>query len=271
MTTATPTVLQRKLASEFGRRRWHYDADVVGDLIEHIERTGAIDPAALARRVPRLFREHNDATVDDLTDAIAAAIGGRTPVADSKGATLIIDDHSHHLTLGANARITGGNVNLGGTQIVVRADAPKEEILADVAALMRAAVSGAWNAAAARELAEVVDARDDVDYGDVHAVTVEVLEEEPPKQGRAKQVLEEIATSGVGGALGTGIIAGIGELLGQLPTQRPDDPRHPDLDERPADLDRREARRARDALSGRLHPQATPGSPSRRSARSTAC
>ncbi len=216
--TATPAVLQRKLGAEFARRRWQYDAEVVGDLIEHIERTGAIDPPALARRVPRLFREHNDATVEDLTDAIAAAIGDRTPVADTSGATLVINDHSHNLTLSGNASITGGNVNVGGMQIVVGFDAPKEEILAGVAALVRAAASGDWNADAARELAELVDARDDIDYGDVHDITVEVLEEDPPKQGRAKEMLADIATSGIAGALTTGITVGIGEILGQLPT-----------------------------------------------------
>ena len=218
MITATPAVLQRKLGAEFSRRRWQYDPDVVGDLIEQIERTGAIDPPALARRVPRLFREGNDATVEDLTDAIATAIGDRTPTAEKVGVTLVFEDHSRNLTLAGNARITGGNVNVGGTQIVVSTNAPKEEILAGVAALVRAAVSSEWNADAARELTEVVDARDDVDYGDVHVVTVEVLEEDPPKQSRAKEMLAQIATSGVGGAVSTGITAGIGELLGQLPT-----------------------------------------------------
>lgn len=218
MSTATPAVLQRRLGTEFARRRWHYDADVVGDLIEHIERTGAIDPPALARRVPHLFRERNDATVDELTDAITTAIGDRTPVPDTTGTTIIIDDRSHHLTLGPHASISGGNVNVGGTQIVVGSDAPKEEILAGVATLLRAAASGDWNPAAARDLAEIVDARDDIDYGDVHDITVEVLEEDPPKQSRAKEMLAEIATSGIAGALTTGITAAIGELLGQLPT-----------------------------------------------------
>ncbi len=218
MTTATPAVLQRRLGAEFSRRRWQYDPDVVGDLIEQIVRTGAIDPPALARRVSRLFREHNDATVEDLTQAIAAAIGDRTPTAETEGVTLVFEDHSRNLTLAGDARITGGNINVGGTQIVVGTDAPKEEILAGVAALARAAISGEWNADAVRDLAEVVDARDDVDYGDVHDVAVVVLGEDRPKQSRAKEVLAQIATSGVSGALTTGITAGIGELLGQLPT-----------------------------------------------------
>jgi hypothetical protein len=215
---ATPTTMQRLLAGEFERRGWPYDLAVMGDLIDAITSAGSVDPAALARRVPARYRDSNDVSVDDLEDAIRRALGGRTPATEPRAVTLVINDHSHRLTLEKGASIRDSNINVSGTQIVVQSTATKDEVLAGVAALVRAGLAGGWNVDAARELADLIDARDDVAYEDVHDVTVEVLDEQSPKRSRAKELLGQIAASGIGGALSTGITAGVGELLGQLPT-----------------------------------------------------
>jgi hypothetical protein len=77
-------------------------------------------------------------------------------------------------------------------------------------------LAGDWNAEAARELAAVVDARDDVGYDDIEHVTIEVAAEDP-EPGRIRGLLKTIAANAIGGAMGTGISAGLGQVLSQLP------------------------------------------------------
>jgi hypothetical protein len=109
-------------------------------------------------------------------------------------------------------------VNVGeGVQINVDVAGDKEELLGAVEAILRAGLAGDWNADAATALASVIEGRDDLGLDDVRRITVEVVEDAQPKQGRVKALLGQIATSGVGGALGTGLSSGLGELLSQLP------------------------------------------------------
>lgn len=73
------------------------------------------------------------------------------------------------------------------------------------------------NADAARDLASVIDEREDIDVDDVREITTDVVNAEQPQQGRVRTMLNQIAVSGLGGALSTGISLGLGELIGQLP------------------------------------------------------
>jgi hydrogenase maturation factor HypE len=92
-----------------------------------------------------------------------------------------------------------------GTPAVARADADKQKVLLAVEAIVRVGLVGDWNEDAAKDLASVVNDRSDLDYEDVQKLASEVVETEQPTKQRVKALLGQIATSGVGGALGTGI------------------------------------------------------------------
>lgn len=216
MTDTTPAALQRLLAAEFDRRGWPYELGVVSDLVEHVENTGRVDATALAARVATTYLERNGITRGGMARAIQRAIGDRTVAVEPPPVMLVINDHSHNLTLGGNAAITG-DVNVGGTQINIKQTANKDELIAAVEALVRAGLTGTLNINAALELQDVLVARDDITVEDIHAATVSAAAAEQPDRGRVRALLTQIATGGLGGALGTGISAGLGELLQQLP------------------------------------------------------
>ena len=134
-------------------------------------------------------------------------------------AQVVLNIEGNSFTLvGAGASISGENVNVGsGTQINVQSDAPKDEILVAVRALVSAGLAGDWNVDAARQVEAVVDARDDIALEDVQEVTAEVVKEEAGTQTRGREFRDKVLASGLGGALSHGIIAGFAQILPLLP------------------------------------------------------
>jgi hypothetical protein len=214
LSSATPATLQRLLGDEFAQQGWRYDNAIGRDLVDEAVRQGAVDPAALAARVPPAYLERHGIDRDRMTRAIERAIGDRAPVAEP--VTSVVNDHSSTVTLGKNASITG-NVNVGGTQLNVSVTAEKPEIIAAVTDLVRAGLAGAFDRDAAAELHAIIAQRDDVTLEDVHAATLEAAPDAKPDRGRVRALLTQIAAAGLGGALSTGISSGLGELIHQLP------------------------------------------------------
>jgi hypothetical protein len=63
----------------------------------------------------------------------------------------------------------------------------------------------------------VIQDREDIDLDDVRETTAEVLSLEQPSPSRAREMVEKIATAGLGGAFGTGITAALGHLIANPP------------------------------------------------------
>jgi hypothetical protein len=219
VTGTPPSGLRRLLAGEFGRRGWEWDIAEGGALVEAIVDSGHVDPQQLAQRVSGTYLQRIGAERADLADAIQTAVGGRVPGGEEERlpVTLIFrNDNRYQLNMGAGARIADSQVNVGGTQINVRVDSPRDDVVAGVAELVRAGLRDEWNPDAARELGQVVDARDDVTLEDVESVVKDVVAEESPDPERAKGMLQEIAESGLGGALPVGIVKAVGLAIGAL-------------------------------------------------------
>jgi hypothetical protein len=215
---ATPAQMQTFLAAEFDRQGWQYDLDLGPALITEIEKRGSVEPEALADAVPATFLQRNRTTRENLAAAIARAIGDRTPVQRKEVATLVFQDQSHNVTISGNAQVHGSNFNLGdGTQFNVSVGGQREDVLAALAALLSAGFGGEWNEEAAAGLAQVIQARDDIDLDDVRETTAEVVKLEEPPASRAREMMEKIATAGLGGAFGTGITAVLGQLSANPP------------------------------------------------------
>lgn len=219
MSDTTPTDLQRALAHEFERHGWEYDMAVGADIVKEVERRGSVEPRALAARVSTTWLERNRTTRDQVRNAIQRAIGDRTLVpGEPTAVTLNIDNRSYTLAMESGSQITGSQVNVGGAQINVQAAVDKDEVLTAVGALLRAGLGGDWNPDAASDLARAIDARDDIGFDDVRRVATEIAGEvDAPDQGRIREMLHSIAEQGIGGALGTGISAGVGWLLRNPP------------------------------------------------------
>ncbi|MGH2837905.1 MAG: hypothetical protein ACRDJY_06100 [Thermoleophilaceae bacterium] len=218
MNDATPAAMQRLLAGEFERRGWEWDLAEGRRVVEEIVAHGGVDAQRLARGVSGTYLQRVGATTADMADAIERAVGGRVPRPEAPAPTiLVINDHRYSLAMGPGAQITGGALNLGGTQINIQSGTSRDEVLQAVRALVHAGLSGDWNPDAARELGEVLGARDDVALEDVQEVVSELGEGDPPDQGRIKQMLTDIATQGLGGTLGTGLSSALGALLKNPP------------------------------------------------------
>ncbi|MDQ4144179.1 MAG: hypothetical protein M3198_10645 [Actinomycetota bacterium] len=218
MTDATSAELQRLLAGEFERRGWEWDIATGRRIVEEIVGRGAVDAQRLAQGVPRTYLQRVCATRTDLADAIERAVGGRVPRRETGQATLISNNNNNYaLNMGPGAQISGGAVNLGGTQINIQSGASRDEVLQAVGVLVQAGLSGDWNPQAAGELGTAIDARSDIALGDVQGVVAEICAADEPDEGHVKKLLSDIATQGLGGALGTGISSVLGALLRNPP------------------------------------------------------
>jgi len=221
VSAASPGDIRTMLAAEFEARGWEYDLVTGKAIVERAEEDGRIDPLVLARVVPNGFLQRNGVTRDEVAAAIERAVGNRTPEPSEASPTTVLNVDGRHYSLHVESggQITGSQVNVGGAQINIQSGVGKEEILAGVDALLRAGLGGDWNPEAARELGAAIDARDDIRFEDVEAVAVEIAEtaSEPPDEGRVRGMLRSITEQGLGGALGTGISAGLGWLLRNPP------------------------------------------------------
>ncbi len=218
MTDATPSQFQTLLAAEFDHQGWQYDLGLGPALLAEVEKSGSVDAQALATSVPATFLQVNRTTRENLAAAINRAVGGRTVVPAKEVATLVFEDHSHNVTISGHAQVHGSNFNLGdGTQFNVSVGGQREDVLAALAALLSAGFGGEWNEEAAAGLALVIQARDDIDLDDVRETTAEVVKLEEPPASRAREMMEKIATAGLGGAFGTGITAVLGQLIANPP------------------------------------------------------
>jgi hypothetical protein len=220
VTDTSPSKMQELLAAEFDRQGWEYDLTIGSALIEEIERVGTVDPEHLASLVPSAFVSRHGTTRPLVAAALGRALGGRRPKRDTeRAATLVFADHrTYEVNLGPGAAISHSNLNLGdGQQINVNVEGAREDVLAAVDAIVSAGLTGEWNDDAVRELGAVLDTRDDLTLQDVTATVIATVERERPSQGRAKQLLDRIAVSGLGGLLTIGLSSGIGEVFSQLP------------------------------------------------------
>lgn len=219
MTETAPSELQRLLATEFDRHRWEYDLAIGQQLVAEIERSGQVEGQSLAQVVPAEFFHRNRVSRANVAAAIERAVGGRTPNRRFAVATLVFtDNRRYELKLEGGAHFTNSKLNLGsGTQINVERDASRDDVLAAVEAILRAGLADDWNDTAAHDLASLIESRGDVDVNDIREITAEIVEAEQPKRGRVKDLLGKVAIGGLGGALGTGLSAGLGELINQLP------------------------------------------------------
>jgi hypothetical protein len=214
----TPAAMQRLIAAEFERHGWDYDLSVGRAIVEAAEERGGVVGTELAAKVSAEFLARHRTTREDVASAIDSAIGGRQVKREAAQATVVINDNRYQVNLSGGSQIEDSKLNIGdGTQINVDVKASKENILAAVEALVRSGLADSWNTGAARDLATVIDQRDDIDVEDVREITTEVVKAEQPKQGRVRTMLNAIAVSGLAGALSTGISSGLGELIGQLP------------------------------------------------------
>lgn len=213
----TTAELRNLLAAEFEARGWEYEPVTGQQIVKRAVADGRVDPQALAQQATGAFLNRNNAQRDEVAEAIEAAIGGATPAAtEAAPPGVTINNTTYRLEVG---QITGSQVNVGGTQINIRADSPKPDVLEAVRALVTAGLEGGWNPDAAQALDEQVQGRDDISLDDVREVAEEIAEErtDDEHRGRAKEMIESIAEKGIGGALGTGIVQALTWLADHPP------------------------------------------------------
>jgi hypothetical protein len=216
MTDVTAADLLGRIAAEFDRRGWPYDPGLGERLLAGLEPGTNLEPAIFAQRLPADYLDRNGIGRDELAAALAD-LGGLTLVAARSTQTLVVNDNRYQVNLSDQAQIKSSNLNLGGSQINVSVETPKEEVLAALRLLLSAAFAGDWHEGAFGELAQHVDGREDITAEDVRALTAEVGAEQQADPGRIRQLLDKVATGTLTGTLTTGLSAGLGQLLANPP------------------------------------------------------
>jgi len=206
------------LAVEFDRQRWEYDLEIGRDMAAGLREGQVVDSDQLAANASSDYLARSGITRADLAAAIERAIGGNTVGASPSTQTLVVNDNRYQVNLSDQAQINKSNLNLGGRQINLSVEAPKEEVLAALRLLLAAAFAGDWNDAAFGDLAQLIDGREDVTVEDIRALTAEVGAAEKIEGGRIRELLDKVAAGTVTGVLSAGLSAGLGHLLANLPT-----------------------------------------------------
>jgi hypothetical protein len=219
MSTATPAEFQRLIATAFDSQGWEYDLAVGRQLVDAVRKQRGVDATRLVGVLPGTFFERNRVSKSVVATVIERALVGQSLREESRmPTTIVIAGNNYQVNVGEGASIVNSNLNLGeGTQIVASSDADKQDVLLAVEAIVRAGLAGDWNDEAAKELAALVDSRSDLDYEDVQKVASDLVKAEQPSKQHVKDFLTRIATSGLAGALATGITTGVGEAVTHLP------------------------------------------------------
>lgn len=218
MSELTPGQMRTRLAAELDRSGYDYDAPIISDIVETIARDGAVHAQRLAEIVTTTYLTRNGTDRQKMADVIAGALGASRPTAEPASATVSIREGDTNYNLQLTDHVQVGALNVGsGTQVVVDASADRDAVLAAVAALVQSGLRDGWDQQSAQALATRIGQRDDVTMTDIQEITAEVIESEQPKQSRARALLEKVAVGGLGGALGTGLAAGVGAIIQQLP------------------------------------------------------
>jgi hypothetical protein len=218
VTKLTPGQMRTRLAAELDRSGYDYDAPIVSEIVDTIASDGAVHPQRLAQIVTATYLTRNGTDRQQIADVIARALGASIPTAEPASVTVSLreGDTNYNLQLTDQAQV--GSLNVGsGTQVVVDASANRDAVLAAVAALVQSGLRDEWDQPAARALATSISQRDDVTMTDIQRTAAEVIESQQPKQSRVRAFLEKVAVGGLGGALGTGLAAGAGAVIQQLP------------------------------------------------------
>lgn len=211
MSGADRAEMQRLLASELERRGWEYDLTAVPAILDEVEQTGTVEPTHLAGRVSGEYLNRVGATRADLADAIAQAIGGRTPTPPPSPPSAVTIDSRNSIHFGDGAQITGTNINTG-SQISLRGDSPKEDVLDAIATLVTAGLGGEWNTEEANQLDRVIAGRQDIVAKDVQAATLHAAEQAGASGFSAKALAQQVVGETASGVLASAIVAGLTSL-----------------------------------------------------------
>jgi hypothetical protein len=204
--------MQRWLAEAFRRRGWEYDLTTVPAILDEIERSGTVDPSRLADRVSGEYLNRVGASRGDVTDAIAEAVGGHTLAPQPSAAPAVMIDNRNSINFGPGAQIGGGaNLNTG-SQISLRGDASKEDVLDAIATLVTAGLGGEWNTEEARELDRTIAGREDIAATDLQAVTARAAADAGADGVGLKALAQQLAAETGSALLAPAILAAVQSL-----------------------------------------------------------
>jgi DNA-binding NarL/FixJ family response regulator len=203
--------LLRALGDEFQSRGWSDDSDLALKITHDAQTLRRLDANAAATLASRGFLLRNRTSRAKLRGALASVFAGRT----------LLDpdlDHPHTMPAPQHTNITigdgntGVNINVGGQQVNVTAQSSKDDVLAGVAALVRAALQGEVPATQFAQLDQLISARNDLEQKDIETVTAEIVEQAAPPPSKLTQLRNSVITSAGSGLLVQGIIAVLNSL-----------------------------------------------------------
>jgi hypothetical protein len=139
----------------------------------------------LVRRVPADYLDRYGITRDQMANVLERALGGKSVESEVTSTTsVVITDNRYAINIGDHAQVSESQLNTAGSQLVIQADASKVDVLAAISVLVRGGLTGDWNEAAAGDLGQVIDARQDITIEDVREIAKQAVETEKADGGR---------------------------------------------------------------------------------------
>lgn len=208
--------MRSRLATEWEAMGWEWDMQVGGLILDRIEMDQAVTPETLAVALPESYLARYRTDRETLAEVIDRAIGGETVEGEKKqhpGLTILVHGDNHMLSFGDNAQLDGSHLNVGaGSQINLDAGADKKDLLLALRALVASGLAGEWDSRAAAAIGRVVDETGVLTVDDVRGAVIETGEAQGVDRSRVQELIERIATGGLGGFLSTALTAGLSDL-----------------------------------------------------------
>lgn len=214
--------MRAALAAEWEANGWGWDLQIGGLILDRIAAEGKVDPEGIAATLPSAYLARYGTDREEISEAISRAIGNEIFEVEPAQATstVIVGGATYNLSfeLSEQARIENSSFNVGsGTQINLDVDATREDLLSALQALVAAGLSGNWDESAAQALGAAIEQRGDLNAEEVRDATLEAGRATGAEPSRVRALLEKVAVGAATSTLGSGLTAGLGLLLQNLP------------------------------------------------------
>jgi hypothetical protein len=205
----TPQALLRVIVDEFEEQGWRHISGLPARIVAQCQERHALDAAAGAELADSIFLARNHTNRVSLQAALERAFANRVltepPVTEPN-----IKQEITIQSYGDNASF--GDVTQTGQQITLNLDSPKVAVLDAVGDLVRRGLDGQLSEADLAKLAGLVEARGDIDQGEIETVAGEVVAEVEPEPGKIAKLRDAVLTGAATSLLVQGILAVVAAL-----------------------------------------------------------
>jgi hypothetical protein len=205
----TPQALLRVIVDEFEEQGWRHINGLPALIVTQCQERGALDAGEAAELADSRFLARNQTDRDSLQRTLERAFANRLLTEPTMNEPTVKQEITIQ-SYGDNARF--GDVTQTGQQITLNLDSPHDAVLGAVGDLVRRGLDGRLFEPDLADLAGLVEARGDIDQGEIETVVGEVIAEVEPEPGKIAKLRDAVLTGAATSLLVQGVLAVLAAL-----------------------------------------------------------